>query len=57
MISGTVKEVAVMMVNQAQEMLSEARSTGDEQSALPADEQSDEQQTCLPMRERRGAYG
>ena len=33
-ISGTVKEAAVTMVSQAQEMLSEARSTGNEQSAL-----------------------
>lgn len=48
MISGTVKEVAVTMVNQAQEMLSEARSTGDEQSAQPTDKRSDEQQTNLP---------
>ena len=46
-ISGAVKETAVTMVSQAQEILSEARNTGDEQSAQPTDERNDQQQTSL----------
>jgi hypothetical protein len=38
-ISGAVKEAAVTMVHQAQEIRSEARSTNEEQSALASDEQ------------------